>query len=113
MRIRFSESRSDSVSTQPSRTFASVGSRPYRKGQPTREIVARRWNHARKGAANPQRFNRELTHANNRHRNTFRVHVHADIFGAGHKWRSSSGAVELALKTLLHQGRPFILRRLF
>jgi len=40
------------------------------------------------------------------------VHVHADIFGAGHKGRSSSGAVELALKTLLHQGRPFILRRL-
>jgi hypothetical protein len=42
-------------------------------------------------------------------RNTFLVHVHADIFGADHKGRSSSGAVELALKTLLQKGRPFIM----
>jgi hypothetical protein len=35
-----------------------------------------------------------------RNRNTFLVHIHADIFGAG--------AVELALKTLAHKGRPFI-----
>jgi hypothetical protein len=34
-----------------------------------------------------------------RNRNTFLVHIHADIFSAGHKGRSSSGAVEPALKT--------------
>jgi hypothetical protein len=39
------------------------------------------------------------------------VHIHADIFSAGHKgvpfWRGSSRT----LKTLLPKGRPFILRR--
>src|ERR1700722_19940549 len=34
-----------------------------------------------------------------RNRNAFLVHIHADIFSAGHKGRCSSGAVELALKT--------------
>jgi VWFA-related protein len=44
-------------------------------------------------------------------RNTFLVNVHADIFSAGHKgvpfWRGSSRT----LKTLLQNGRPFIMRR--
>src|SRR5271170_1000636 len=39
-----------------------------------------------------------------RNRNTFLVHIHADIFNAGHKGRSSSGAVELALKTYSKRG---------
>jgi hypothetical protein len=32
------------------------------------------------------------------------MHIHADIFSAGHKGRSSSGAVELALQTYSKRG---------
>src|SRR6202522_2137311 len=39
-----------------------------------------------------------------RNRNTFLMHIHADIFSAGHKGRSSSGAVELALQTYSKRG---------
>jgi hypothetical protein len=39
-----------------------------------------------------------------RNRNAFFVHIHTDIFGAGQKGRSSSGAVELALKTCSKRG---------
>jgi hypothetical protein len=47
------------------------------------------------------------------HRNTFLMHIHADILRASHKlgvpfWKGSSRTP----KTLLQKGRPFILRRL-
>jgi hypothetical protein len=41
---------------------------------------------------------------NDRDWNIFLVHIHADIFAAGHKGRSSSGADELALKPYSTRG---------
>src|SRR6266851_1759437 len=46
-----------------------------------------------------------------RNRNAFLVHVHADIFSASHKRVFLSGGFEASTQTLLHKGRPFILRR--
>jgi ribonucleotide monophosphatase NagD (HAD superfamily) len=40
------------------------------------------------------------------------VHVHADIFGAGHKGRSFLEGLSRTVKTLNQNGRPFILRRI-
>jgi hypothetical protein len=39
------------------------------------------------------------------------MHVHTDIFGAGHKRAFLSGWFETSTQTLLQKGRPFILRR--
>src|SRR6202021_2953662 len=47
-----------------------------------------------------------------RNRNAFLVHVHADIFSASHKRVFLSGGFEASTQTLLHKGRPFILRRI-
>src|SRR5258708_33332881 len=47
-----------------------------------------------------------------RNRNAFLVHIHADIFSASHKRVFLSGGFEASTQTLLHKGRPFILRRL-
>src|SRR5450755_1631951 len=47
----------------------------------------------------------------NCNRNAFFMHVHADIFSASHKRVFLSGGFEVSTQTLLHKGRPFILRR--
>jgi hypothetical protein len=39
------------------------------------------------------------------------MHIHPDIFGAGHKGRSFLKWVRADTPNLLQQGRPFILRR--
>src|SRR6266478_2422748 len=47
----------------------------------------------------------------NRNRNTFLVHIHADIFSASHKGCSFLEELSSTLKTYSKRGRPFILRR--
>jgi hypothetical protein len=61
------------------------------------------------GHASPSQPLTPLSIRHNQEVGIFLVHIHADIFS--HKRVFLSGGFEASTQTLLHKGRPFILRR--